>query len=302
MARSLDIPARVAVGFLRPSRNGPDTWVYSSHDQHAWPELYFPGYGWVRFEPTPGTRSGNAPEYTQQEVPLEPTDSGSASAGALPSAQPSLSASPKPGEVPGAESSAATGDSGISWRDILVGGLAVLLLVVVALTPRLVRGARRERRWSSPRDPEIAWAELRDTMTDLRLPWPNGLSPRATRNLVCTFFGPPPGAGSAERPPRGPHVAPEATAALDRIVLTLERHRYARPAEESALHAEESALHAAPSLRTDVETCAQALRGGVSRAARRRAEWVPRSVFRRTPRQGAPEVVRRYDSVVDQVS
>ena len=29
-------------------------YVFTSHDVHAWPELYFGGVGWVRFEPTPG--------------------------------------------------------------------------------------------------------------------------------------------------------------------------------------------------------------------------------------------------------
>src|SRR3712207_3235306 len=41
MARSLGIPARVAVGFLRPAPSDDGSWVYSSHDLHSWPELYF---------------------------------------------------------------------------------------------------------------------------------------------------------------------------------------------------------------------------------------------------------------------
>ena len=53
MGRSLGIPSRVAVGFLRPEQVGQDTYVYSSRDLHAWPEMYFGGIGWVRFEPTP---------------------------------------------------------------------------------------------------------------------------------------------------------------------------------------------------------------------------------------------------------
>ncbi len=53
MARVLGIPSRVAVGFLEPERSTNGSWEYSAHDMHAWPELYFPGSGWVRFEPTP---------------------------------------------------------------------------------------------------------------------------------------------------------------------------------------------------------------------------------------------------------
>ena len=54
MARVIGIPARMAVGFLKPRSIGDGVWEYSAHDLHAWPELYFDGFGWVRFEPTPG--------------------------------------------------------------------------------------------------------------------------------------------------------------------------------------------------------------------------------------------------------
>src|SRR5690606_28719934 len=74
MARSLGIPARVAVGFLSPERAGND-WVFSAHDLHAWPELYFEGAGWVRFEPTPGSRSGGAPDYTRERLVDDPATS-----------------------------------------------------------------------------------------------------------------------------------------------------------------------------------------------------------------------------------
>jgi transglutaminase-like putative cysteine protease len=58
MARSLGLPARVAAGFLAqpPDENGVQT-IYQIH-AHSWPEIYFAGYGWVEFEPTPATSSG----------------------------------------------------------------------------------------------------------------------------------------------------------------------------------------------------------------------------------------------------
>ena len=61
MARTLDMPSRVAIGFLAPKQVGHDEWVYSAHDMHAWPEVYFRGSGWVRFEPTPAGRTGTPP-------------------------------------------------------------------------------------------------------------------------------------------------------------------------------------------------------------------------------------------------
>ncbi|HYJ74664.1 MAG TPA: DUF3488 and transglutaminase-like domain-containing protein, partial [Kineosporiaceae bacterium] len=56
MARTLGIPARVAVGFLPGTTSGDGSWTVRVSDAHAWPELYFDGIGWMRFEPTPPAR------------------------------------------------------------------------------------------------------------------------------------------------------------------------------------------------------------------------------------------------------
>ena len=54
MLRSLDIPARLAVGFAPGDWNeDKGVWEVQAHHYHAWPEVYFPGFGWIDFEPTP---------------------------------------------------------------------------------------------------------------------------------------------------------------------------------------------------------------------------------------------------------
>ncbi|WP_460447594.1 transglutaminase family protein, partial [Angustibacter aerolatus] len=63
MSRSLGIPARIGVGFLPGTPDGQNTWSVRLTDAHAWPELYFEGVGWVRFEPTPATRTGAPPAW-----------------------------------------------------------------------------------------------------------------------------------------------------------------------------------------------------------------------------------------------
>jgi hypothetical protein len=55
MLRSLGIPARLAVGYAhgeRESNSGRIQYTVRLRDAHAWPEVYFPGIGWVEFEPT----------------------------------------------------------------------------------------------------------------------------------------------------------------------------------------------------------------------------------------------------------
>lgn len=51
MLRSIGIPARLAVGFAQGEQRN-DTYTVRKRDAHAWPEVYFPGVGWVEFEPT----------------------------------------------------------------------------------------------------------------------------------------------------------------------------------------------------------------------------------------------------------
>ncbi|HET6597480.1 MAG TPA: transglutaminase-like domain-containing protein [Anaerolineales bacterium] len=65
MLRSVGVPARMAVGFAQGERQG-NTYVVRRLNSHAWPEVYFPGIGWVEFEPT----AGQAP----LDRPLPPQD------------------------------------------------------------------------------------------------------------------------------------------------------------------------------------------------------------------------------------
>ncbi len=93
MARTLGIPARVDVGFVPGTLSG-DSWSVGLKDAHAWPELYFQGVGWTRFEPTPSR--GNQPDYTRDTTATGGGDDPPAprlGATAQPSAGPTASAS-----------------------------------------------------------------------------------------------------------------------------------------------------------------------------------------------------------------
>ena len=230
MARSLNIPARVAVGFLRADQD-KDTFVFSAHDLHAWPELYFDGVGWIVFEPTPQDRTSAAPSYTTQ----------------------------KPDVVPENNAGAANqqGRGAHTW---LIVSLAVLLLIVMLLLPRVLRGSTSRRRWSTAHSAEAvadaAWSEVRATAVDLDLDWSDQRTVRANglvvqREVVPTYEG---------------------RRAIDDVVTFVELTRYARSRELS----EDTRAQ----IEKDVETWREAVYKAVDRKRARRARWFPRSVTR----------------------
>jgi hypothetical protein len=53
LLRIAGVPSRVVVGFATGEQIGHDTWAVRDEDAHAWIEVYFPGVGWVPFNPTP---------------------------------------------------------------------------------------------------------------------------------------------------------------------------------------------------------------------------------------------------------
>ena len=55
LLREMGVPARYVLGYL-PGRDpeSDGSYVVDRSAAHAWVEVYFPGYGWVEFDPTPG--------------------------------------------------------------------------------------------------------------------------------------------------------------------------------------------------------------------------------------------------------
>lgn len=67
MMRSIGIPTRMVTGFFPTDRDAEaGGFLYRERNAHAWPEVYFPGEGWVQFEPT-----ANREEISREPIQVD---------------------------------------------------------------------------------------------------------------------------------------------------------------------------------------------------------------------------------------
>ncbi|KOT78769.1 transglutaminase [Streptomyces rimosus subsp. pseudoverticillatus] len=154
MARTLGIPARVAVGFTPGTRQSDGSTSVGLKDAHAWPELYFEGTGWTRFEPTPSR--GTLPDYTLTNTPSNggtnaPAPQPSRSAAAPVGPSPAQSCAPAERRVgpcwtPPAQSTSGPAEGGPSPWTVAAIVIGIPLLLLLLLLPVLWRLRTRSRR------------------------------------------------------------------------------------------------------------------------------------------------------------
>ncbi|ATL27094.1 transglutaminase TgpA family protein [Streptomyces formicae] len=268
MARTLGIPARVAVGFTPGSSQADGSMSVGLRDAHAWPELYFEGVGWTRFEPTP-TR-GSVPDYTRSDRPsgdASDPDTPEPSTSAEPSTAPSASDSCPPDQrKQGGCSSAApqvvagSGGEGPPLAMIVGVGLAALVLLAVPFLPLLwrtrVRAVRLGATGRTDADAAArtlaAWLEVIDTAWDHGIPPDESQTPRK----------------AAARIVRIGELSGAPAEAVHRVAAAVEQVLYApRPQLPAGLS-------------DDVRRVRDGLRASVNRSARLRATLAPRSAAR----------------------
>ncbi|HCG57496.1 MULTISPECIES: DUF3488 and transglutaminase-like domain-containing protein [Brevibacterium] len=168
MARTMGIPARIGVGFGEGTEAGGGFEV-SMQDSHAWPELYFEGAGWVRFEPTPGGPAGDPPKWTVASGSTTENSEEDSTETSSPSEEPtdgSKESEAAESESPSTETAAAGEPAGANLGTYLWASLIVLVLLLLAAIPALWRLILRHRRTRDPGQLEKVWTEVRALSTD----------------------------------------------------------------------------------------------------------------------------------------
>ncbi len=206
LLRLMGIPARLAVGYAQ-GRYERGVYLVRERDSHAWPEVFFPGFGWVPFEPTvarpalsrpgdpPRVAFGEAPEdlLSPQELArlrrlgqgaeISPNPPSGAEEGASQGASPGEEAGGRVaqgwlGRVLGVLSALVVG-FGLLWalqRPWLPQGL---LAVSRRLLHREPRSLRRWLRWASLGEVDRAFWELRFWLRVLGGALPPGAGPES---------------------------------------------------------------------------------------------------------------------------
>jgi transglutaminase-like putative cysteine protease len=199
MLRYLGIPSRVAEGFTSGVYDSQTkTWTVTDHDAHAWVEVWFPRYGWLPFDPTPGRGSLSAaysvssPDF--RVAAAEKIISGVASTllnTAFQHQQASFGEK-DPGLVfHGTDIRPAKPHPGVAFGIQHRGGsLGKLLALVVALALGLLalaKAIRRQLRYATPdprRQAAACRADLRDFLADQRIQ----VAPSATPDELAALL------------------------------------------------------------------------------------------------------------------
>ena len=189
MARSLGLPARVAVGFT-PGEWDPAIEAYrvTGKHAHAWPEVWLEDIGWLRFEPTPGRGAPGDESYTGQPEDQEgatPTPAATSPSTTAPAVNPNLpgpnaTTIPESQAVPDTTTTAAPtsdransgvvgGVNEISARVVFAWLAGLSGFILVALGPLAFARWRAQRRHRAvANDPRgrigLAWAESKSAL------------------------------------------------------------------------------------------------------------------------------------------
>jgi transglutaminase-like putative cysteine protease len=255
MMRSLGVPARLAVGFLPGTRRDDGAYEVRGGDAHAWPEIFFPEVGWVRFEPTPSAQTGATPIYANPESDEIPVPQSVLDAAQNGEPAPVPTTAPEQGQGRPEESDAIDTSLDIPWP-IVAGAVTVALALLVLGLWLVLR--RRRALAALGEGPEAAWSWLHGQLPE-GVSWPLSATPHeAAAHVTSTLEH------------LGAPLTGRASAALHEIVNAVSDHRYAPQgtvATEAQLRERAEVVVAAAREALDIATGRPA-RGGARSALR----------------------------------
>jgi transglutaminase-like putative cysteine protease len=142
LSRLLGIPARFVVGYTSGTRLKNGTYQVMNTDAHAWTEVYFPTYGWLRFEPTPsGQGTARPTNYMGSttgtgQISSDPVISATGAAGQQKSNQPHTPSGKlrsQPGDT-GPVSGVPGRSAGTPWAAVALAVIAAIVLASALIT------------------------------------------------------------------------------------------------------------------------------------------------------------------------
>ncbi|MGH3830059.1 MAG: transglutaminaseTgpA domain-containing protein, partial [Pseudonocardiaceae bacterium] len=196
MLRTLGMPARVAIGFTPGTVTG-NSRLITTDDAHAWVEAWFPGVGWLPFDPTPRSDGHTVtPDYlTARPTPATPATPATPPPPPAPlvagtaAPMPDAATAHPDGLAPAADAGIGASTVGGARIGRDVAGL-LGLAVLAGLTPLGVRSGRR--RWrlhlvkaGGPAAVRAAWEEVLAESTDRGAVHPGGETVRASAQRLA---------------------------------------------------------------------------------------------------------------------
>jgi transglutaminase-like putative cysteine protease len=133
MGRLLGSPTRMVNGFSQGRYDEQrQSWVVEGTDAHSWVQAYFPGYGWVNFDPTPGF-ARNAEPTPDQTVAPQPSPTSQPGATVVPTTQPTKSpTTQKPDQQQTAGNDGGQNGNPGLWMGIAFGSVLLALFFCLA--------------------------------------------------------------------------------------------------------------------------------------------------------------------------
>jgi transglutaminase-like putative cysteine protease len=217
MMRSIGVPTRLVTGFVGGEKDSTGSYTIRGTAAHAWPQVYFPGAGWINFEPTPAYGSIERPADPGAVPPLPtPTpEQTQAATNPQPTSAPlTPDTTDQPVEGESSPVSAGTTGQNEGFNPPFWLWLAVAFIVGVAGSIFAFNTWKKRQYTLIDTSPKAVYARLLESARKAGLPNRNTMTPYE----YSTFLS---------------KTLPSAAEPVDRFTIRYVRNRYGKPENDS---------------------------------------------------------------------